>query len=96
MLFTDSNGIEIQRASWGQKVNIWLKQEHLVDEEIKVEIWDKDYFSFNDHGGYINNKSYDGNLLSFSLNKAMKDETGSYAKLYWFRYIYLFALLRSL
>ncbi|MBE0392399.1 PAAR-like protein [Flavobacterium sp. PL002] len=82
MLFTDSNGIEIQRASWGQKVNIWLKQEHLVDEEITVEIWDKDYFSFNDHGGYINNKSYDGNLLSFSLNKAMKDETGSYAKLY--------------
>lgn len=81
MLFTDSNGIEIQRASWGQKVNIWVQQEHLTDEDIIVEVWDSDTFD-NDNVAIINKNKYDGGLISFVLDASVKKNTGDWGKLY--------------
>ncbi|MEP7095350.1 MAG: glycoside hydrolase family 104 protein, partial [Flavobacterium sp.] len=82
MLFTDSNGIEIQRASWGQKVNIWVRQEHLTDEDIIVEVWDSDTFDGNDSVAIINKNKYDGGLISFALDGIVKQKTGDWGKLY--------------
>ena len=81
MFFTDSNGIEIQRASWGQKINIWVQQEHLTDEDIIVEVWDNDAFN-NDSVAVINKNKYDGGLISFTLDADVKKETGDWGKLY--------------
>lgn len=82
MLFTDSNGIEIQRASWGQKINIWVQQEHLTDEDIIVEVWDNDTFSGDDNVAVINKNKYDGGLISFVLDASVKQKTGDQGKLY--------------
>lgn len=82
MLFTDSNGIEIQRASWGQKINIWLQQEYLTDEDIIVEVWDNDTFDGDDNVAVINKNKYDGGLISFVLDSSVKQKTGDHGKLY--------------
>ncbi|PAM92344.1 hypothetical protein B4N84_26445 [Flavobacterium sp. IR1] len=81
-LFTDSNGIEIQKASWGQKINIWIKQEYLLGEEIKVEVWDDDTTSADDRVATFTKPSYDGGLISFVLSPKVKEETGTQGKLY--------------
>jgi hypothetical protein len=82
MLFTDSNGIEIQRASWGQKINIWVQQENLIDEDIIVEVWDNDTFDGDDNVAVINKNKYDGGLISFVLDTSVKRKTGDNGKLY--------------
>nr|WP_294930322.1 PAAR-like protein [uncultured Flavobacterium sp.] len=82
MLFTDSNGIEIQKASWGQKINIWVQQQHLTDEDIIVEVWDNDTFDGDDNVAVINKNKYDGGLISFVLDTSVKQKTGDQGKLY--------------
>jgi muramidase (phage lysozyme) len=81
MFFTDSNGIEIQRASWGQKINIWVQQEHLVGEDLTIEIWDNDAFK-NDYCKVINVPKYDGNLIPFTLDSYVRGKAGDWGMLY--------------
>lgn len=88
MLFTDSNGIEIQKASWGQTIYIWLEQEYLTGEKVKVEVWDDDKprsFNtsyFDDRVKTIDIPEYDGGLIKVVLDKEVKDETGDFGLLY--------------
>jgi len=78
MLFTDSNGIEIEKSSWHQTVNIWVKQEHLIGEEIAIEIWD----NVKGYCKVINVPKYDGNLVPLTLDSYIKGKAGGWAKLY--------------
>ena len=81
MLFTDSNGIEIEKSSWYQTVNIWVKQEHLIGEDLAIEIWDNDAFD-DDYCKVINVKKYDGNLIPLTLDSYIKGKTGDWGMLY--------------
>ena len=82
MLFTDSNGIEIQKSSWYQTVNIWVQQEHLIGEDLTIEIWDNDKMTGDDYCKVINVKKYDGNLIPLTLDSYIKNKAGSWANLY--------------
>nr|WP_294930313.1 CHAP domain-containing protein [uncultured Flavobacterium sp.] len=81
MFFTDSNGIEIEKSSWLQTVNIWVKQEHLIGEDLTIEIWDNDAFK-NDYCKVINVPKYDGNLIPFTLDSYVKGKAGNWGMLY--------------
>ncbi|WP_427871579.1 PAAR-like protein [Flavobacterium sp. MMS24-S5] len=81
MLFTDSNGIEIEKSSWYQTVNIWVKQEHLIGEDLTIEIWDNDAFK-DDYCKVINVKKYDGNLIPLTLDSYIKNKAGDWGMLY--------------
>ncbi|KAF2328458.1 PAAR-like protein [Flavobacterium nitrogenifigens] len=81
MMFTDSNGIEIEKSSWYQTVNIWVKQEHLIGEDLAIEIWDNDAFK-DDYCKVINVKKYDGNLIPFTLDSYVKGKAGDWGMLY--------------
>ncbi|WP_262410574.1 PAAR-like protein [Flavobacterium johnsoniae] len=81
MMFTDSNGIEIEKSGWHQTVNIWVQQEHLIGEDLTIEIWDNDAFK-DDYCKAINIKSYDGNLIPFTLDSYVKSKAGDWAMLY--------------
>ncbi|MFD2907370.1 DUF4280 domain-containing protein [Flavobacterium ardleyense] len=81
--FVDNNGIKIQNASWEQKVNIYLKTEFLIGEEINIQVFDQDYMSGNDPVYFKNIKKFDGNLISFKLDKSIKEKTGDWGRLYF-------------
>lgn len=81
MMFTDSNGIEIEKSSWYQTVNIWVKQEHLIGEDLTIEIWDNDAFK-DDYCKVINVKKYDGNLIPLTLDSYIKSKAGDWGMLY--------------
>ncbi|ABQ04226.1 PAAR-like protein [Flavobacterium johnsoniae] len=81
MMFTDSNGIEIEKSGWHQTVNIWVQQEHLIGEDLTIEIWDNDAFK-DDYCKAITVKSYDGNLIPFTLDSYVKNKAGDWAMLY--------------
>ncbi|MFZ0598074.1 MAG: hypothetical protein WAM46_13910, partial [Flavobacterium sp.] len=76
-----SNGIEIEKSSWYQTVNIWVKQEHLTGEDLIIEIWDNDAFK-NDYCKVINVTNYDGNLIPFTLDSYVKNKAGNWGMLY--------------
>ena len=82
MLFTDSTGIEIEKSSWYQTVNIWIKQEHLVSEDLTIEIWDNDKMTGDDYCKVMNVKAYDGNLIPLTLDSYIKGKAGNWANLY--------------
>jgi len=82
MMFTDSNGIEIEKSSWYQTVNIWVKQEHLIGEDLTIEIWDNDKMSADDYCKVINVKEYDGNLIALTLDSYIRGKAGDWANLY--------------
>lgn len=81
MFFTDSNGIEIEKSSWLQTVNIWVKQENLIGEDLTIEIWDNDAFK-NDYCKVINVPKYDGNLIPFTLDSYVRGKAGDWGMLY--------------
>ncbi|UWY29428.1 DUF4280 domain-containing protein [Flavobacterium sp. TR2] len=81
ILFTDSNGIEIEKSSWNQTVNIWVKQEHLIGEDLAIEIWDNDAFK-DDYCKVITVKKYDGNLIPLVLDSYLKNKAGNWGMLY--------------
>jgi len=81
ILFTDSNGIEIEKSSWYQTVNIWVKQENLIGEDLTIEIWDNDAFK-NDYCKVINVSKYDGNLIPLTLDSYIKSKAGNWGMLY--------------
>ncbi|WP_339887634.1 PAAR-like protein [uncultured Flavobacterium sp.] len=81
--FTDNNGIKIENASWDQKVNILIEQKHLIGEEINIEVFDYDYMSGNDPVYKKNIKKFDGKLVSFKLDKEIKEKTGTWGKLFF-------------
>ena len=81
--FVDNNGIKIQNASWEQKVNIYLKTEFLIDEEINIQVYDQDYMSGNDPVYFKKIKKFDGNLINFKLDKSIKVKTGNWGRLYF-------------
>lgn len=82
MLFTDSTGIEIEKSSWYQTVNIWIKQEHLVSEDLTIEIWDNDKMTGDDYCKVMNVKAYDGNLIPLTLDSYIKGKAGNWGNLY--------------
>lgn len=79
--FVDNNGIKIEKACWGQTVNIYLNTEYLIGEEINIEVWDDDTF-FDDGVANKSIKSYDGKPISLKLDKNVKDKTGTLGELY--------------
>ncbi|WP_157496657.1 DUF4280 domain-containing protein, partial [Flavobacterium gelidilacus] len=79
--FVDNNGIKIEKANWGQTVNIYLNTEYLIGEEINIEVWDDDTF-FDDGVGNKSIKSYDGKPIPLKLDKNVKDKTGTLGELY--------------
>ncbi|WP_026718460.1 glycoside hydrolase family protein [Flavobacterium gelidilacus] len=81
MPIIDNNGIKIEKASWGQTVNIYLKTEYLIGEEINIEVWDDDTF-FDDGVANKSIKIYDGKPISLKLDKNVKNKTGTLGKLY--------------
>jgi len=81
ILFTDNNGIEIEKSSWYQTVNIWVKQENLIGEDLTIEIWDNDAFK-NDYCKVINVSKYDGNLIPLTLDSYIKSKAGNWGMLY--------------
>jgi muramidase (phage lysozyme) len=81
MFFTDSNGIEIEKSSWLQTANIWVRQEHLIGEDLTIEIWDNDAFK-NDYCKVINVPKYDGNLIPFTLDSYVRGKAGDWGMLY--------------
>ncbi|WP_136668421.1 PAAR-like protein [Flavobacterium sp. H122] len=76
VMFTDNNGIGIEKSAWGNKINIWLKEEYLIGEKLKVSLQDK---GTTVH--YFPEKIYDGGLIPLELNDALRKYTKDYAEL---------------
>ncbi|NML70325.1 DUF4280 domain-containing protein [Chryseobacterium sp. RP-3-3] len=79
--FTDSNGNKIEKASWGHKVNIWIDQNGLSNEEINVVLWDNDTVQ-DDPVKTITINPYDGGLIPVTLDSYMKDKAGNQGLIY--------------
>lgn len=75
-MFTDSNGIEIQKSAWGNKVHIWLKEKYLTGEKLKIPLLDN---GTTVH--YFPEKAYDGGLISLELNDDLRKHTKNDAAL---------------
>jgi muramidase (phage lysozyme) len=82
VMFTDSSGLQIEKASWGQKVNIWVNQKYLTDETLDIAVWDDDSASGDDSVWSKSIPSYDGGLIPFALDANVQKETGSHGSLY--------------
>jgi muramidase (phage lysozyme) len=67
--FIDSNGVEIKKASWGQKLNIWIKHKEMLDEDFMLQV-------FNDKSHKVIFKKdiikYDDSLIPFELDSIVK------------------------
>jgi muramidase (phage lysozyme) len=70
-MFTDSQGIQIEKSAWGNKVNIWLKEKYLTGEKLKISlvVGTTPVYHFPE-------KVYDGGLIELHLN----DDIRKYAK----------------
>jgi len=64
-MFTDSNGLKIEKASWGQKINVWIDQKELIGEKLEIMIWDDDIGSPDDPVKTFSIPSYNGKLIPF-------------------------------
>lgn len=71
VMFTDSQGIQIEKSSWGNKVNIWLKEKYLTGEKLKISLV---VGTTSVH--HFPEKVYDGGLIDLHLN----DDIRKYAK----------------
>ena len=63
-------------------VNIWVKQEHLIGEDLTIEIWDNDKMTGDDYCKVMNVKACDGNLIPLTLDSYIKGKAGNWANLY--------------
>lgn len=79
--FVDNNGIKIEKACWGQIVNIYLVTEFFIHEEIIVEVWDDDTL-LDDEVASINIKKFDGKPIQLKLETIVSDKTGTVEDLY--------------
>lgn len=43
-MFTDSNGLKIEKANWGQKINIWIERMELIGKKLEIQLLDSDTF----------------------------------------------------
>ncbi|MBD3907304.1 DUF4280 domain-containing protein [Chryseobacterium sp. C-2] len=82
IMFTDSGGNKIEKASWGQKVNIFIDQKDLTGEKINLVLWDDDSGSFDDPVKTISVNSYDGGLIPLALDAGMKTKTGNHGLIF--------------
>jgi murein DD-endopeptidase MepM/ murein hydrolase activator NlpD len=71
VMFTDSQGIQIEKSSWGNKVNIWLKEKYLTGEKLKISL-----VVGTTPVHHFPEKVYDGGLIELHLN----DDIRKYAK----------------
>lgn len=71
VMFTDSQGIQIEKSAWGNKVNIWLKEKYLTGEKLKISLVVGTTPVY-----YFPEKVYDGELIELHLN----DDIRKYAK----------------
>lgn len=77
VVFTDKNGVKMQKASWGHKANIYIKHKELLGEDFKVQIID-DSNAKVVHETAI--KKYDGALIPMSFDGKMKSNAGGHTK----------------
>ena len=82
VMFTDSNGLKIEKASWGQKINIWIEQKELIGEKLEIVVWDDDTGSPDDPVKTFMIPNYDGKLIPFSLDNSVKKLTGKNGAFY--------------
>jgi muramidase (phage lysozyme) len=75
-MFTDSNGIEIKKASWGQKVNVWINHKNLEDEDF---IFTVIHENTTVHVQTI--KAFNQYLIPLSLDEFMHKKVGKIGKL---------------
>lgn len=71
VMFTDSQGIQIEKSSWGNKVNIWLKEKYLTGEKLKISL-----VVGTTPVHHFPEKVYNGGLIELHLN----DDIRKYAK----------------
>ncbi len=82
VMFTDSNGLKIEKASWGQKINIWIDQKELTGEKLEIELRDSDTFDDDNVAPLISIPAYDGKLIPLNLDSNIKKKAGSQGELY--------------
>jgi muramidase (phage lysozyme) len=71
MNFTNDFNTEVQKASWGQKINISIGEEFLKDENIEVIVSD----SKNNLLKTIKINKYSGDLIPLTLDNDIKSKT---------------------
>ena len=79
--FTDSNGSKIDKAGWGQKVNIRIDHQGLENEKLTIVLWDSDTVQ-DDPVKTITIKAYDGGLIPVTLDADMKNKAGNQGLIY--------------
>ncbi len=79
--FTDSNGSKIDKAGWGQKVNIRIDHQGLDNEKLTIVLWDSDTVQ-DDPVKTITIKAYDGGLIPITLDADMKNKAGNQGLIY--------------
>lgn len=57
-MFTDSNGLKIEKANWGQKINIWIEQMELIGKKLEIQLLDSDIFDDDSVAPIITIASY--------------------------------------
>jgi len=82
VMFTDSNGLKIEKASWGQKINIWIDQKELTGEKLEIQLRDSDAFDDDDVAPLLTIPAYDGKLIPITLDKNIKGKAGKHGELY--------------
>ncbi len=82
VMFTDSNGLKIQKASWGQKINIWIDQKELTGEKLEIQLRDSDTFDDDNVAPLISIPAYDGKLIPLTLDSNIKKKAGNHGELY--------------
>ncbi len=79
--FTDSNGSKIDKAGWGQKVNIRIDHKGLDNEKLTIVLWDSDTVQ-DDPVKTITIPAYDGGLIPVTLDADMKNKAGNQGLIY--------------
>jgi muramidase (phage lysozyme) len=76
VMFTDSNGIEIKKASWGQKINVWINHKNLEDEDFIFTVIHE-----NTTVLVQTIKAFNQYLIPLSLDEFMHKKVGKIGKL---------------
>jgi len=82
VMFTDSNGLKIEKASWYQKINIWIDHKELIGEKLEIRLRDSDAFNDDDVAPLLTIPAYDGKLIPITLDKNIKGKAGKHGELY--------------
>ncbi|WP_309610127.1 hypothetical protein, partial [Flavobacterium sp.] len=79
VVFTDSSGIEIKKASWGSKINMFVKQKELIDEDFVVDL-----VSQADNKPALSKTvaKYNGGLLPIALDSSIKSKSAGATSFY--------------